>query len=89
MEHLIDILQLTPQEIDDMVATANDIIDHPDAYAHKCDGKILATLFFEPSTRTRLSFESAMLSLGGKVLGVSEEARPPPRARPSPTRCAS
>ena len=48
MEHLIDILQLTPQEIDDMVATANDIIDHPDAYAHKCDGKILATLFFEP-----------------------------------------
>ena len=61
MEHLIDILQLTPQEIDDMVATANDIIDHPDAYAHKCDGKILATLFFEPSTRTRLSFESAML----------------------------
>ena len=47
MEHLIDILQLTPQEIDDMVATANDIIDHPDAYAHKCDGKILATLFFE------------------------------------------
>ena len=48
MEHLIDILQLTTQEIDDMVATANDIIDHPDAYAHKCDGKILATLFFEP-----------------------------------------
>ena len=71
MEHLIDILQLTTQEIDDMVATANDIIDHPDAYAHKCDGKILATLFFEPSTRTRLSFESAMLSLGGKVLGFS------------------
>ena len=71
MEHLIDILQLTTQEIDDMVATANDIIDHPDAYAHKCDGKILATLFFEPSTRTRLSFESAMLGLGGKVLGFS------------------
>jgi len=71
MEHLIDILQLTTQEIDDMVAIANDIIDHPDAYAHKCDGKILATLFFEPSTRTRLSFESAMLGLGGKVLGFS------------------
>ena len=70
-ESLIDILQLTTQEIDDMVATANDIIDHPDAYAHKCDGKILATLFFEPSTRTRLSFESAMLGLGGKVLGFS------------------
>ena len=72
MEHLIDILQLSTQEIDEMVATANDIIDHPEAYAHKCDGKILATLFFEPSTRTRLSFESAMLSLGGKVLGFSE-----------------
>ena len=71
MEHLIDILQLSTQEIDEMVATANDIIDHPDAYAHKCDGKILATLFFEPSTRTRLSFESAMLGLGGKVLGFS------------------
>ena len=69
MEHLIDILQLSTQEIDEMVATANDIIDHPEAYAHKCDGKILATLFFEPSTRTRLSFESAMLGLGGKVLG--------------------
>ena len=71
MEHLIDILQLSTQEIDEMVATATDIIDHPEAYAHKCDGKILATLFFEPSTRTRLSFESAMLGLGGKVLGFS------------------
>ena len=71
MEHLIDILQLTTQEIDEMVATANDIIANPEAYAHKCDGKILATLFFEPSTRTRLSFESAMLGLGGKVLGFS------------------
>ena len=69
MNHLIDILQLNTQEIDDLVATANDIIAHPEAYAHKCDGKILATLFFEPSTRTRLSFESAMLSLGGKTLG--------------------
>ena len=71
MNHLIDILQLNTQEIDDLVATANDIIAHPEAYAHKCDGKILATLFFEPSTRTRLSFESAMLSLGGKTLGFS------------------
>ena len=71
MKHLIDILQLSTQEIDELVAKANDIIAHPDAYAHKCDGKILATLFFEPSTRTRLSFESAMLSLGGKVLGFS------------------
>ena len=52
MEHLIDILQLSTQEIDEMVATANDIIANPEAYAHKCDGKILATPFFEPSTRT-------------------------------------
>ena len=65
MNHLIDILQLSPEEIMELVNTACDIIDHPAAYAHKCDGKILATLFFEPSTRTRLSFESAMLSLGG------------------------
>ena len=71
MNHLIDILQLSPEEIMELVSTACDIIDHPAAYAHKCDGKILATLFFEPSTRTRLSFESAMLSLGGQVLGYS------------------
>ena len=70
--HLIDIMQLTPEEIMELVHTACDIIDRPAAYAHKCDGKILATLFFEPSTRTRLSFESAMLSLGGQVLGFSE-----------------
>ena len=69
---LIDILQLTTEEIDELIAKASDIIAHPEAYAHKCDGKILATLFFEPSTRTRLSFESAMLSLGGQVLGFSE-----------------
>ena len=56
MNHLIDILQLSTQEIDELVAKANDIIARPEAYAHKCDGKILATLFFEPSTRTRLSF---------------------------------
>ena len=71
MNHLIDILQLSPEEIMELVNTACDIIDHPAAYAHKGDGKILATLFFEPSTRTRLSFESAMLSLGGQVLGFS------------------
>ena len=58
-------------EIDELVEKAKDIIANPEAYAHKCDGKILATLFFEPSTRTRLSFESAMLSLGGKTLGFS------------------
>ncbi|MBE6939446.1 MAG: aspartate carbamoyltransferase [Ruminococcaceae bacterium] len=72
MRCLIDILDLSTQEIDELVAVATDIIANPSAYAHKCDGKILATLFFEPSTRTRLSFESAMLSLGGQTLGFSE-----------------
>ena len=72
MRSLIDILDLTTEEINDLVAVASDIIQNPAAYAHKCDGKILATLFFEPSTRTRLSFESAMLSLGGQTLGFSE-----------------
>ena len=71
---LIDILELSVEEIDEMVACATRIMDDPAAYAHKCGGKILATLFFEPSTRTRLSFESAMLSLGGQVLGFSEAA---------------
>lgn len=74
MRSLIDILELSTEEIDELVAKASDIIAHPEAYAHKCDGKILATLFFEPSTRTRLSFESAMLRLGGQVLGFSEAA---------------
>ena len=74
MDHLIDILQFSAGEIDALIAKANDIIADPTAYAHKCDGKILATLFFEPSTRTRLSFESAMLSLGGQVLGFSSAA---------------
>ncbi len=72
MRNLIDILQLSTQEIDEMVALATRIIENRAEFAHKCDGKILATLFFEPSTRTRLSFESAMLSLGGQVLGFSE-----------------
>ena len=72
MRSLIDILDLSTEEISELVATATDIIKDPAAYAHKCDGKILATLFFEPSTRTRLSFESAMLSLGGQTLGFSE-----------------
>ena len=71
MKHLIDIMQLTPQEIMELIDTACAIMEHPEQYAHKCDGKILATLFFEPSTRTRLSFESAMLSLGGKLLCVA------------------
>ncbi len=72
MRSLIDIQDLSTQEINELVAIATDIIRDPAAYAHKCDGKILATLFFEPSTRTRLSFESAMLRLGGQVLGFSE-----------------
>ena len=72
MRSLIDIMQMTTAEIDELVALGTDIIANPEKYAHKCDGKILATLFFEPSTRTRLSFESAMLSLGGQVLGFSE-----------------
>lgn len=71
MRHLIEPMDLTVEEIDELLKTGDDIIDHPEKYAHKCDGKILATLFYEPSTRTRLSFESAMLSLGGKVLGFS------------------
>ena len=71
MENLIDIMQLSTEEIDGLVKKGCDIMANPAAYAHKCDGRILATLFFEPSTRTRLSFESAMLSLGGQVLGFS------------------
>ena len=74
MENLIDIMQLSTQEIDELVKKGCDIMANPAAYAHKCDGRILATLFFEPSTRTRLSFESAMLSLGGQVLGFSSAA---------------
>lgn len=72
MRSLIDIIDLTPQEIDDMIATACDIIANPDKYSESCKGKKLATLFFEPSTRTRLSFEAAMYELGGNVIGFSE-----------------
>lgn len=71
MRSLIDIVDLTVEEIDDLIATANDIIANPDKYAEKCHCKKLATLFFEPSTRTRLSFEAAMLELGGSVIGFS------------------
>ena len=74
MKHLIDIKDLSVEEIDNLIELAKDIIANPENYSHKCDGKILATLFFEPSTRTRLSHESAMLSLGGQVLGFSEAA---------------
>ena len=71
---LIRITDLTVKEIDELIATALDIIDHPAKYAEVCHGKKLATLFFEPSTRTRLSFEAAMYELGGHVLSVSEGA---------------
>ncbi len=72
MRSLIDILELTTQELSGLISVANDIIDHPQKYAEACKGKKLATLFFEPSTRTRLSFEAAMYELGGNVLGFSE-----------------
>lgn len=71
MRSLIDIIDLSVEEIDELIATANDIIENPDKYAEKCKRKKLATLFFEPSTRTRLSFEAAMLELGGSVIGFS------------------
>ena len=71
MKHLIDSTDLSVQEIDEILTLAQDIIDHRDAYSEKCHGKKLATLFYEPSTRTRLSFEAAMMELGGNVLGFS------------------
>ena len=71
MKHLIDITDLNVEEIDDLIKTAKDIMQNKEKYSEKCKSKILATLFFEPSTRTRLSFESAMLGLGGQVLGFS------------------
>ena len=72
MRSLIDITDFSVAEIDALIAVAKDIIAHPDAYREACKYKKLATLFFEPSTRTRLSFEAAMLELGGTVLGFSE-----------------
>ena len=72
MNHLIDIMDLSIEEIDQLVDTAKDIIANPEKYQEKCRYKKLATLFFEPSTRTRLSFEAAMMELGGNVLGFSD-----------------
>lgn len=69
---VLNILDLSVEELDQLIATANDIIANPAKYSEKCKGKKLATLFFEPSTRTRLSFEAAMYELGGNVLGFSE-----------------
>mgnify|MGYP002545030344 FL=1 len=74
MRSLIDILDLSTEEISGLISTADDIIANHDKYMDICHGKKLATLFFEPSTRTRLSFEAAMLELGGSVLGFSEAA---------------
>lgn len=71
MRHLMSPLDFTVQELDRLLDLANDIEADPEKYAHACDGKILATCFYEPSTRTRLSFESAMMHLGGKVLGFA------------------
>ena len=71
MRSVIDIVDLSTEEIDELIQTALDILKNPTAYSQKCKGKILATLFFEPSTRTRLSFETAMLRLGGQVIGFS------------------
>lgn len=71
MRSIIDIVDLTTEEIDELIAVADDIAAHPEKYADKCRGKKLATLFFEPSTRTRLSFEAAMIELGGSVIGFS------------------
>ena len=72
MRHLIGINDLSSKEIDELISVALDIIENPKKYSEKCHGKKLATLFFEPSTRTRLSFEAAMYELGGNVLGFSE-----------------
>lgn len=71
-KHLIDPMDLSLKELDEIFELAQDIMENPKKYSKICDGKILATLFYEPSTRTRFSFESAMMRLGGKILGFSE-----------------
>ena len=72
MNNLIDIMEMSTEEIQELINKALDIIENPGKYSEACKGKILATLFFEPSTRTRLSFESAMYSLGGNVIGFAD-----------------
>ena len=74
MRHLMSPLDFSVEELDKLLDLANDIEKNPDKYAHVCDGKRIATLFYEPSTRTRLSYEAAMMNLGGKVLGYSSES---------------
>ena len=71
MRHLMNPLDFSVEELEELMDLANDIEANPDKYAHACAGKKLATLFYEPSTRTRLSHEAAMLNLGGTVLGFS------------------
>ena len=71
MRSLIDVVDLSVKELDELMGVANDIIRNPEKYKEACKGKKIATLFFEPSTRTRLSFEAAMLELGGSVIGFS------------------
>ncbi|MBE5861764.1 MAG: aspartate carbamoyltransferase [Lachnospiraceae bacterium] len=72
MRHLMNPLDFSVEELEKLFTLANDIENHPQNYAHACDGKILATCFYEPSTRTRLSFESAMTRLGGRVIGFAD-----------------
>ena len=74
MQHLMSPLDLSVEELDKLLTLANDIEKNPQKYAHACEGKKLATCFYEPSTRTRLSFETAMINLGGSVLGFSDAA---------------
>lgn len=74
MKSVIDVLDLSEEELNELIVTAEDIMKNPAKYSEKCKGKILSTLFFEPSTRTRLSFEAAMYSLGGSVLTVTDAA---------------
>ena len=71
MRHLIDPIDISVKELDKLLNLSLDIIAHKDKYSERCKGKKIATLFYEPSTRTRLSFEAAMLELGGSVLGFS------------------
>lgn len=79
MRHLMSPLDLSVQETDKLLNLANDIEKNPEKYAHACAGKKLATCFYEPSTRTRLSFEAAMLNLGGSVLGFPVRTVLPPQ----------
>ena len=90
MKHLLSPLDLSVPEIDQLIAVAEDIEKDPKKYSHVCDGKKLATCFYEPSTRTRLSFEAAMLNLGGAYsVFPAPIPVPPPRAKAYPTRPAS